>query len=280
VQRREPTARGVPAAAPAAVRAQLAGLLEPTEALLGRNLVGVYLHGSLALGCFNPVRSDLDLLIVVERPLLRDRKYGLVMDLLTRSGAPCPLELSVLALEDLHPWRHPATFQFHWSERWRACYATQVPGPAWLRWSDGAEQKPDGSPRRDPDLAAHVMMTHARGRVLLGRPIAAVFPEVPAADFIDSIVGDARAIAADPAANPVYSVLNLCRALHYLREGSIDSKAEGGAWAARMLRGEERALVRQALAAYTGLAPEPAWDAGALTEFAAAMLRRIEGAAR
>lgn len=28
---------------------------------LGENLIGVYLHGSAAMGCFNPAKSDLDL---------------------------------------------------------------------------------------------------------------------------------------------------------------------------------------------------------------------------
>ena len=39
------------------------------RALLGENLTGVYLHGSAAMGCYNPRRSDLDLLLVVERGL-------------------------------------------------------------------------------------------------------------------------------------------------------------------------------------------------------------------
>jgi len=46
--------------------------------LLGGNLVGVYLHGSYAMGCFNPEKSDLDLLIVVKNEIPDDvkRKYA------------------------------------------------------------------------------------------------------------------------------------------------------------------------------------------------------------
>lgn len=36
---------------------------------LGDNLVGVYLRGSLALGGFDPATSDIDLLVVTERPV-------------------------------------------------------------------------------------------------------------------------------------------------------------------------------------------------------------------
>ena len=35
--------------------------------LLGSHLHGVYLHGSLALGCFSP-RGDIDVLVVVNEP--------------------------------------------------------------------------------------------------------------------------------------------------------------------------------------------------------------------
>ena len=34
--------------------------------ILGGNLVGLYLHGSLALGGFNPRRSDVDYIAVVQ----------------------------------------------------------------------------------------------------------------------------------------------------------------------------------------------------------------------
>ena len=32
--------------------------------ILGENLVGVYLHGSAVMGCFNPAKSDLDFIVV------------------------------------------------------------------------------------------------------------------------------------------------------------------------------------------------------------------------
>jgi len=34
-----------------------------------KNLVGIYLHGSLAMGCFNPGKSDVDLLVVVKEKM-------------------------------------------------------------------------------------------------------------------------------------------------------------------------------------------------------------------
>ena len=34
--------------------------------ILKENLVGVYLHGSAVMGCFNPAKSDIDLIVVTE----------------------------------------------------------------------------------------------------------------------------------------------------------------------------------------------------------------------
>ena len=37
---------------------------ERSAEILGENLVGVYLHGSAAMGCYNAAKSDLDLIVV------------------------------------------------------------------------------------------------------------------------------------------------------------------------------------------------------------------------
>lgn len=37
--------------------------------ILKDNLVGIYIHGSLAMNCFNPKSSDIDFLVVIkEKP--------------------------------------------------------------------------------------------------------------------------------------------------------------------------------------------------------------------
>ena len=36
-----------------------------SQDILGNELTGIYLHGSAALGCFNPFKSDIDLIVVV-----------------------------------------------------------------------------------------------------------------------------------------------------------------------------------------------------------------------
>jgi len=41
----------------------LESFVERNKEILEDSLVGIYLHGSAAMGCFNPAKSDIDLLV-------------------------------------------------------------------------------------------------------------------------------------------------------------------------------------------------------------------------
>src|SRR4029079_8787631 len=53
-----------------AVEATLSALAREIEAILGPELVGIYLYGSLASGDFSPETSDIDFLVVTRNLLL------------------------------------------------------------------------------------------------------------------------------------------------------------------------------------------------------------------
>ena len=245
---------------PAAVRDQVEGLVESVRLLLGQALAGLYLHGSLACGCFNPERSDLDVLVLTTRPVARGAKLGLVKAFLRRSQAPAPLEISVVARQDLTPWQHPTPYQLHFSEAWRERLRAEATSLAWLAWPDGAQGT-------DPDLATHVTMARARGIALLGPPPAQALPDVPPADYLAAILRDSEAALTQPLANSVSTVLNLCRIAWYLRAQVLSSKEEAGVWAQETVRPAHQPLVRQALAAYRGAEAPAAWDADAIRRF-------------
>ena len=57
---------------------------ENARIILGENLVGVYLHGSAAMGCYHPAKSDLDLIAVIRHGMADDCKrrfLDMVMEL-------------------------------------------------------------------------------------------------------------------------------------------------------------------------------------------------------
>lgn len=85
------------------------------QGVLGDALVGVYLHGSGALGGFTPARSHGDLLAVSSRGLTDEEKSTLG-GALSEEALPCPaagLELSVVTLDVArHPTKEPP-FEVH-----------------------------------------------------------------------------------------------------------------------------------------------------------------------
>jgi predicted nucleotidyltransferase len=252
---------------PAAVRAQVMLIVDLFGRILAGDLVGIYLHGSLAMGCFNPERSDLDLLIVAVRRLTLAEHHALQSSLVSLSRAPSPIELSVLARDDLHPWSHPAPYLLHYSESWRGRIERDLASDAWREW--------EIAPKRDPDLAAHVTVVRQRGICLAGAPTDSILPEVPARDYWQSIAADAHEVLDNSARNPVYAILNACRVAAFVADRAILSKDEGGEWGLRALPARWHAAIAAALSDYRGDG-SPMWDDGELQAFAAFMASWLE----
>lgn len=210
---------------------QLDAVVTRLREALGDALVGIYLHGSLALGCFNPRCSDLDLLVVTRRPLA-DRERA-ALETLPRGvpgepGWPRPVELSVLVEEQLRPWRHPTPYDAHLSSG-----AVQGAGV-------------------DPDLAAHVTVVRQAGVALVGPPAVDVFPEVPRGDFVASLLGDVE-YCLTKRARSRYAILGLARVWATLAEPDVlHNKATGAEWALERLPPARRTVLERALESYRG----------------------------
>jgi streptomycin 3"-adenylyltransferase len=257
---------------PPLVQRQLDQSVHEIQTTLADNLIGIYLHGSLALGSFNPDASDIDLLVVTQHSMSLATKRRIAELLLQRSQQPRPIEISFLGQADLRPWRHPAPFDLHYSEMWRAGYERDLAGEGWRTWND--------TQRYDPDLAAHVTIVSHRGIGLAGAPIADVFPAVPRRDYLASAIEDVLGALGTIADEPAYAILNACRTQAYLHDGAIRSKAEGGEWALRELPPEHRPPVAMALALYSGERPVMSVDPALLEDFAEYMraaLARLTG---
>jgi len=227
---------------PIVVVNQLEQFCRETLDLLGDSLVGIYLHGSLAMGCFNPKSSDLDLLVVCQTAIPLPIKAQLGRLLLCLSGQPTPIEIHFLALSGLHPWRYPPPFDLHYSEPWRARFEHDLSSKGWQEWDDQVHL--------DPDLGAHIMVVRARGVVLCGAPILQTFSVVPKADYLAAVKYDLDDALEQISDNPVYHTLNLCRSLAYLATGQVMSKAEGGSWALGRLPVELHPTIHTALDLY------------------------------
>ena len=240
---------------PLEVRGQLDALVRGLQEIAGDELVGVYLHGSLTFTCFNPATSDVDLFAVMRRRLTADERALLAALVLEHSAPhgsapPWPLEIAVLSLDYLHPWRHPAEFDLHFSESHR-------------------EEFEDGrllGPANDFDLAADITVVRETGVVLCGAPIADVFPEVPWRDYAEAIARDLDWCRDH--APELYSVLGPGRIWATLTERRVHSKESGAEWALERAPEEFRPMIARALSVYRGESAELRFDLEAVRRFA------------
>jgi len=216
-------------------------LVELTKQLEG-NLIGAYLHGSLALGCFNPTTSDIDLLVLTHHKIPLSTKKALVHSFLSISGVPHAIEISILCQDNLIPWKYPTPFELHYSEEWRERFSEDLTRGKWKYLSE--------QPQTDTDLAAHVTVTRHRGICLWGAPIGEAFPDVPNRDFLASVVSDLEWTLERLDQISVTGVLNSCRVHAYLKDRQIFSKEEGGVWALNTLPVEFHPVVKEALGIY------------------------------
>ena len=256
------------ATCPTAVKTQVDTFCAHLQALLETNLSGIYLHGSLAMGCFNPDRSDIDLLVVTTRGMNIETKRLVIHLLLHASMAPSPIEISFLVEQQMHPFQHPLPFDLHYGESHREQYRQALINGEWMRWNDTI--------RTDEDLAAHFTIVLNRGICLLGKPVKEVFPLVPARCYIASIVGDFADARDARSTKPFYFILNACRVYAYLLDGSIFSKDEGGFWGLLILPGEYYSVIAQALEIYRGSRKDEPFDVAALDKFAAYMDEQVK----
>ena len=237
---------------------------ERSAEILGEQLTGIYLHGSAAMGCFQPEKSDLDFLVVV-REELTDAKKREYMDMVLELDAEGPakgIEMSIVTGDACNPFVYPTPFLLHYSRMHTAWYR---------RDPEDYVRKMKGT---DRDLAAHFTVTRNRGICLYGPPAAEVFGEVPEADYLDSIWNDVSGAEEEITDNPMYLILNLARVLAYRREKAVLSKLEGGEWGIRNLPEEYRPLVRTALREYRD-GEEVRYDPAAAKHYAAYMLEQI-----
>lgn len=210
------------------------------ESILGNNLVGIYVHGSLAFGCFNPNKSDIDFIVVVNNAPTVEEKEELIKTLLYLSEeAPAKgYEMSVVLSKFCKHFVYPTPFELHYSIAHLQ------------RCKDNLREYCKSMKGTDKDLAAHFTVIKRVGYSIFGEQINHVFGEIPKEDYLDSIKGDIENATDDISDNPVYIILNLCRVLAYKTEGVILSKEQGGLWEIENLPKEYQALISKALNNY------------------------------
>ncbi len=216
----------------------LDALVSGVQTILGSNLTGVYLYGSLSGGDFNPRSSDIDFVVVTEGELP---------------------EAMVAALEVLH---HRL-----WSSgmKWAAkLEGTYISRQAFRRYDALGGPYPSVNEGRfyiaphgsDCIIQRHIV--REQGVVLAGPPPHALIDPV----FPDDLRHAACSVLAEwwtfilqenpgwlePRLYQAFAVLTMCRVLYTLHHGAIASKPVSARWALNVLDAHWHGLIERALA--------------------------------
>lgn len=211
----------------------LRDLLDGAGTVLGTQFVGMYVHGSLASGDFEPERSDIDFLVVTADTLPDDMIEALeaMHQRLAASGLPWAQRLdgSYIPRDALR--RHdPAQACFPELDSFDETFGVAQHGSDWV-------------------IQRHVIREH--GLALAGPPPQTLIDPVQPAELQQAVSDQLRGRWSRQLRGPTrlkspeyqaYAVLTMCRALYTLEHATVVSKAVAPRWA-RAALGERWGLL-------------------------------------
>lgn len=202
----------------------LEALLSGINAVLGDDLIAVWLFGSSVTGGFDPAVSDIDLIAVT---------------------SPSIEAVDLSGLERLHQrlaGRHP-----DWEDRIEVVYVSRGALETFRTSVGGLAVISPGEPLhiRDDRLSAWLQtwyLVRETGVSLYGPGPAAIVPTITKTEFIAAIAHYAgelrdRSRAGVHGGAIAYTILTMCRALLTVRLRRVESKQEAAAWARERMPG-------------------------------------------
>jgi hypothetical protein len=219
---------------PVQVAALLEELTTRLPVILGRNLVGVYLYGSLTQAAFNPKRSDIDLIVVTRRDL-SDAQFKRLDAWLARNAKS---NLWAMRLQMLFLIRDEVL-----TMNSKACL---------YQFGELNRSGSDGN----PVIWMNVLQS---GVILYGPRPQSFVPEITSEILFQALEREVGYLREEMIEKPesawrdvpmyrVYAVLTLCRILYSFEYGTIVSKRRAARWALKHLPEKWREIILQALA--------------------------------
>ena len=231
-----------------AIHSYITGFVDLLKDKLESNLVGVYLHGSLAMNSYFPPKSDMDFIIVTDNKLDAELAKSLntsIAGYAENRPTIGSIECSVITMQTARDVPDKMPYELHYSEFWHQ------------RILDNAVQY--GVEQFDSDLPAHLMCVKKRGICLYGMAIDDVFGDVSWRNFLLSVMYDFNWIVEGEniCESPYYGVLNICRVMQILIDGDEKylSKYEDAVWGMQNLPDKHTPLIQQALEVYASDEP-------------------------
>lgn len=228
--------------------------------VLGRDLVGTWFVGSVALGGYVPGESDVDIAAVSEVALTGAQKQRVASAIVEVSDA-CPargLEFTLYRREIAASSPQGADFEVNANGGPRMTTAIHL------------------DPAAEPGFwyVLDRAIAHRAGVVIRGSAPSEVFADVPRPTLLEAM-HESMAWHRVHEAATLYSVLNACRAWRFADEDVLGSKLEGASWARG--RWPDTEVIDAAVALRRGEAA-PALDASAVDDLLSAVMTRLDEA--
>jgi predicted nucleotidyltransferase len=243
------------------VRKILIEILSAVQSIIQDNFIGLYLYGSLAMNCYNPRLSDIDIIIIARQRLSEEQRKRVIEYLKRVCSKSRRIELSIVCEDAIRNPRYPMEVDLHF-EHWGNIFENE----------------------RDKEILSNLYTTRERGFCVWGAPISDVFTEIPAGYHLRSLTEDIQHTRKYIHMKPehtgydvtLYWILGSCRILAFIREQKVLSKLEGGRWGIANLPKEYHKLIRQALSGYQGMRKQGQdWRHEELEAFADYMTNKI-----
>jgi len=249
-----------PRNAPEFAREVLKETLFDVHSILQDNLIGIYLYGSLAMGCFRPKSSDIDVLLIAKERLSKELRKKTIEYLQSTCSKDRCIELSIIRANALKNPQYPMIVDLHYEY-----------------WGNIFENK------KDKEILSNLYTTRTRGFHVWGKSIDELFSTIPAQYHLLSVIEDIEHAKRYLHEKPehigynvqVHWILGSCRILAFIKEEKVLSKLEGGNWGLVHLPRKYSSLIEQALSCYQEGKKDCIWDPDELDAFSDYMIDTI-----
>lgn len=222
---------------------QINDCLELLKHVLGNDLLGVYVYGSLLMGRLQKF-SDIDIFAVSKRETTKKEKGQLAQALLKISGIYTvskelkPIELTIVVKSQINPWQYPPTFDFLYGDWMRKKFEEGVIEP----WPTKVL----------PNLALVITQLLLSNKILLGPSPHTLLDPVPYKDFLHASTKEIDSLLGDIDWDTRNVLLTLARIWSTVETDTIRSKKDAASWTIDKLPKEYKPLLEKAMSILLG----------------------------
>lgn len=228
----------------------LSQIIKKVKLILKSNLMGIYLHGSVATEGYKPWTSDIDLVIIVKNKLSKRNKNQIINYFKEVSKKKPVMEATFVLEKEVKSLKYPMNFELYFH-------------PDEICEDEDSEE-----------VLTYLYEIKKIGKRLYGKSIKELFNKVPKKYFVLSIIEDVKSPQNNPVKKPSYGCLNLCRTLAFLEKDKLFSKVSGGKWALKNLPSKYNHLIENVINSHKGV-KKIKWNKKELKDFRNYMLKRI-----